>query len=368
MATWLRWGIGIGLATAAVALLLPRGGAPPPPSTTPDSAPELVAVVAESTAAVPVWRPRRVGVADLPGLRLRAAEDEADLAVRRDLLTGLLIDRSEGGQRERQALIGWFLQHHPADPVLATPYGILHGLDPSPEHAAALARWDALSGAEDPPDQVLANAAAWQVLSDPDAALGLYDRLQRRDPANPEWHRQEGHLHMLEVDPADGLDDADREAAGYALEAQRRALLLVSPEGRPGLLGEAMKSAGLVGDWEQAEDWARELLSTARDDLNGGHARFDGHQGLGLARLHAGDLEGAVAELLQLKDLAPGAVQQSFGPPMLLAAELLERGETGAVLAYLATVETYWEPETIAGWRAVIESGGIPDFGGNLRY
>ncbi len=81
--------------------------------------------------------------------------------------------------------------------------------------------------------------------------------------------------------------------------------------------------------WENTALLSRQYLAQAEryhSDWNYGNAIHDGNQFLGLVRLRQGDIEAAKEHLLAA-GLSPGSPQlDSFGPSMVLARELLERG------------------------------------------
>ena len=67
----------------------------------------------------------------------------------------------------------------------------------------------------------------------------------------------------------------------------------------------------------------------------------------------------------------PGSpVLGSFGPNMSLAKDLLEHGETEAVLAYFERCRAFWKMggERLDAWSKEVRAGLIPNFGANLRY
>ena len=95
----------------------------------------------------------------------------------------------------------------------------------------------------------------------------------------------------------------------------------------------------------EAETLCHEVLDLAERvprDWNYGNAVHDGNQILGLVSLRRGDVESAKAFLLAA-GATPGSPQlDSFGPEMVLARELLVRGESGVVLSYLDLVAGFW--------------------------
>ena len=65
----------------------------------------------------------------------------------------------------------------------------------------------------------------------------------------------------------------------------------------------------------------------------------------------------------------PGSPQlNSFGPNMLLAKELLEKGEREKVLVYFALCAKFWQSGSVQLklWSTQVKLGSDPDFGANL--
>jgi len=137
---------------------------------------------------------------------------------------------------------------------------------------------------------------------------------------------------------------------------------------------------GDVGHWnidggslETAKVLAQETLRIAekyKDDWNYGNAIHKGHLTLGRIALRLDDIEEAKKQLL-LAGNTPGSAQlDSFGPNMLLAQELLEKGENAIVLEYLKLCEIFWEfhIEKLMKWQEQVSKGEKPYFGANLIY
>ena len=136
---------------------------------------------------------------------------------------------------------------------------------------------------------------------------------------------------------------------------------------------------------ERAADLASELLALAddfSDHWNYGDAIHHGHRLLGRVALENGDIATAKAELLASADTPGSPVLNSFGPNMILAKSLLEKGETECVITYLGRCETFWQLKKLAEkkpalqpmaemlklWTEQIRRGEIPEFGPHLLY
>lgn len=101
-------------------------------------------------------------------------------------------------------------------------------------------------------------------------------------------------------------------------------------------------------DYEQAEALAMEYLELAeqfRSNWNYSNAIHFSHQTLGLLRLREGKVEQAGEHLLAAGKTPGSPKLDSFGPRMVLARELLLRGEKRVVLQYLDLVANFWAKE-----------------------
>lgn len=128
-----------------------------------------------------------------------------------------------------------------------------------------------------------------------------------------------------------------------------------------------------IGRLDDAQKYATELLETAtrhKKDWNYGNAIHKGHIALGRIELRKNNIQAATQHLIDAGK-TPGSPQlNSFGPNMLLAKELLEKGESVAVLQYLDLCEQFWEMSggRLKKWREVIKTGEVPNFAANLLY
>jgi hypothetical protein len=127
------------------------------------------------------------------------------------------------------------------------------------------------------------------------------------------------------------------------------------------LLREA--EGGRGGEAQRRAEHFLLLSSKYLSDWNYGNVIHDANSVLGLLALRAGDLQNAKLYLLEAGS-TPGSPQlDSFGPNMVLAAQLLKRGERDAVLQYLELCKLFWEgkEETLASWQLQIKSGAVPE-------
>jgi hypothetical protein len=139
------------------------------------------------------------------------------------------------------------------------------------------------------------------------------------------------------------------------------------------LMTRLTPAALAAGETEKAKSYALILLqqaATLPNDWNYGNAIEVGNIVLGLIALKANDVTEAKRLLLESAS-SPGSPQMnSFGPNMLLAKELLAKGERAAVIEYFGFCAKFWKMDRgrLAEWKAVAMEGGIPDFGANLAY
>jgi hypothetical protein len=90
-----------------------------------------------------------------------------------------------------------------------------------------------------------------------------------------------------------------------------------------------------------------------------------------LIALEENDIEEAKRNLLLSAAIKGSPQLNSFGPDMILAKKLLEKGERQIVLRYLDLCSNFWiwalSFYRLNKWRKTIRAGGIPDFGYNLH-
>ena len=138
----------------------------------------------------------------------------------------------------------------------------------------------------------------------------------------------------------------------------------------------ASKVALRIDAIEKAESYAREMLITAETEKdescnwNYGNAIHDSHNILGRVALRRGDIDAAKKHLIQAGRTKGSPQLDTFGPSMVLAKELLERGESETVLEYLDLCKVFWEMDygALDKWKTEINNGRVPDFEANLYH
>ena len=138
-------------------------------------------------------------------------------------------------------------------------------------------------------------------------------------------------------------------------------------------LPEAAQAAFEAAEYGRAADYSKEGLALAeqadyRD--NADDAIHYGNIVLGRIALRQGNVAGASAHLLSAGTIKGNPHVDTFGPNMMLAKELLDKGERKSVLGYFDLCGKFWTYDNgkLSQWRSIVLSGDNPDFGDNLRY
>ncbi|MFQ5631078.1 MAG: tetratricopeptide repeat protein, partial [bacterium] len=124
-------------------------------------------------------------------------------------------------------------------------------------------------------------------------------------------------------------------------------------------------------EWQKAEMYAQKNLANAeeyKDDRSYGRAVHQGNELLGRLSLRSGDVDAAKTFLLAAGE-TPGTKFDGIAPRLILAKDLLAKGEKETVIKYLQLSKNIWKQGTdrLNSWMATIEAGGIPDFDMNIQ-
>ena len=255
-----------------------------------------------------------------------------------------------------------FAQSNPFD-------GLIGGaLSPDPVlYAKQKAQWLARVEALPQDLDVLEGAAGFFLILDRPLARDLLERARALEPDNPRWVLKLAHLHRMNAaahgDVAEALLALREEERAYAMApADRRTVPAVLPE-----------TAFDAGDLPKAGAYAKRLLDEAssyRDNWNYGNAIHKGNLVLGRIAMREGRIADAVKFLRASGETRGSPQLNSFGPNMSLAKDLLEQGETEAVLAYFELCRVFWKMggSRLDAWAKKVRAGSVPAFGANLRY
>ncbi|MEW6736267.1 MAG: RNA polymerase subunit sigma-24 [Acidobacteriota bacterium] len=274
----------------------------------------------------------------------------------------------------RQQHIFWIINNHPNSPIAGLPQAIIDKNHEKEAYEQAKILW--LKHVENNKDDIAitGNAAKFFFKDDQLLAADLLAKMEQLDPKNVEWYNLLGIIYFGGT--MVGPPDARKESAIKAVKEFEKALNIVSDDERYTLLGDLAKASLAAGQDQEARNYSLELLERASNNRNSalkwnyGNAIHDSNTILGRLALRAGDLETAKQHLIK-SGATPGSPQlNTFGPNMILAKELLERGEQKTTLQYLELCANFWElgSERLKNWQAIIKNGNIPDFGINLYF
>jgi tetratricopeptide (TPR) repeat protein len=138
-------------------------------------------------------------------------------------------------------------------------------------------------------------------------------------------------------------------------------------------LPDAAQASLEAGEYERAASYSKEVLSLAQQSDyidNNADAIHYGNIVLGRIALAKGDIATASTYLLKAGMTKGNPHLDTFGPNMMLAKELLGKGERKPVLEYFDLCGKFWtrDNEKLSQWRSAVLAGKNPDFGANLRY
>jgi len=296
--------------------------------------------------------------------KAQSTELEADLKKKPDNLEDrlkLIGYYSWNGQTEsdRQRLrthVVWIIENRPEHP--AAGEAMLRDLpDDTEGNGMILKLWDENLDKRGDDRGVLKNAEKFFFGKDPVKAERIIYRLIESEPANPEWPKELASLYRIVGVP--GLET--NSSSGRALEAYKRVLSVTrDPAAREGLAGEMADAAFKSGDFEAASELAQVHLQ--------GSDRSAVHRAnilLGRIALRWGDLIGAKQFLLDSSKPEAGAYVRLFSPSMVLAKELLAKGEKETVIQYLTNCQSLWPrgEDILTLWLDDLQHGRTPDFG-----
>jgi hypothetical protein len=250
----------------------------------------------------------------------------------------------------------WMVENHPEHAATAEP--ALRDLPDDPEgNVEILKLWTKNLESRGDDFNVLKNSEKFFFSKNPVEAERILHRLYEKDPTNREWPNELCRLYTMFGIPGEQNNDA----AKTATEAYSRVLEVTrDPKARQSLAGDMADADFKAGNMEGAAALARIYLeSPDRSAIQRANTM------LGRIALRAGDTDGAKQHLLDSAK-PPAAVYVSVAGPMLvLAKELLDKGQREIVLEYLQDCITLWPhgQDVLHIWIEDIRNGRIPDFG-----
>ena len=337
---------------------LPASGNPTAPQLTPQEVLRLII------------RGRKITSEEAESLEKTLVRDPRDLAARFTLIAYYTTGHDKSFRRQKRDHVLWIIRNVPDSELLHhVVYLRLKQFEEGFGEAKQLwlQQLDAYKGNL----VVLGNAIDFFLTTDKALAERLTKQGAAAEPNEPRWPRQLGALYLLQVYTAAG--ETRRGLAALANQQYEQAFKLTKDDmGKRGLLVELAKSAFEAGQVEQAQTWAAELLNQGiakGQDWFPGDEVHQGHITLGRIALLAGNIPEAKQHLIEAGRTQGSPVLNSFGPNMMLAKELLEKGERETVILYFHLCANFWTNHTkLDSWTTTVKAGGIPDFGANLAY
>jgi hypothetical protein len=297
------------------------------------------------------------------------AKNPDDLSTRTKLL-GYYFMRQYSSWEAKQAHqkhVLWIIKNRPESKIAGLPYCGLNAILDGDTYLKAKQLWLDQTKANSASTAILGNAAGFFLIHDKDIAEDLLRQAQKVEPNNPQWPDRLGHLYELR-------SYKDNSAAAKAVEEFEKAQSEDNSESSKfNRLGDLAKSAFQAGETEKASSYATTLLATAQEQPEEkcyGDAIHIGNSVLGRIALKQGNVKTANEYLLKSGQTPGSPVLGSFGPSMILAKELLEKGEKDAVLQYFEQCRKFWKMggERLDTWTEEVKAGKTPNFGGNLHY
>ena len=261
----------------------------------------------------------------------------------------------------------WLIRNRPEAEVLGRPGGTIdYTLDPkgySEGKKAWMDQWQ-----RDPANlKLLDHAAKFFLHQDSDLAIELLRQGQSLGGNDAYWPEQQGFVYSLDARHADS-SEMRTELAEKALVQYERAYDLSDGSGRAFLLTDLANASFMANHYEKAREYANAMLSEDRTDWNSGEHIHHGNLVLGRMALAEGDIEETKKRLIAAGKTTGSPSLNSFGPKMMLAKELLQKGEKEVVLEYFRLCARFWElgQDRLEEWSDLVQANRVPDFGRSL--
>jgi hypothetical protein len=196
----------------------------------------------------------------------------------------------------------------------------------------------------------------------------LIERAKEVDPRNSKWDFMLGQSYAHRAEYAAGEQRAQLARRAFQHFEAARKIDPSSASAAPP--SQYARVAIEAGDLKAAHDAGHRCLSQVPSLNFKDAAVHECNLILGRVALREGDTASAVRYLTAAANVSGGGSLSSFGPNMMLAKELLQKGQRQPVLEYLRLCAKFWSYDRgqIARWTAEINAGKIPEFGANLIY
>ncbi len=275
----------------------------------------------------------------------------------------------------RREHILWVIEHQPASHFAGENAAAFGPSDPDPDGLQQGKRlWLQQVQARPTDSRILYNAARFYFWNgERQQSEELNERAYAIEPQNHDIASSLAELYWIDATHSATTGQVTKMAA-KSLNAFQQALTDThDPHERLYDLPGAAQSAFEAEDYERAASYSKEALGLAQQpDFidNNADAIHYGNIVLGRIALRHGDIAGASGYLLQATAIKSSPHLETFGPNMMLAKELLDKGESKSVVEYLSLCGKFWKDDDgkLTQWRSTVLAGNTPDFGANLRY
>lgn len=309
--------------------------------------------------------------ADTVSLEEQVAKNPNDVESRTKLL-GYYFTKGRqdaDAKSNRQRHVVWLIENAPESEVLGLPYSGLDKILETKGYDQAKEAW--LRIIQESPEtlSVLRNASRFFLLHDRKISEELLLKGQTLDMKDPQWSSSLGQLYSLGLMSLPA-GPARKAAAEKAFQQYKLSYDLSDTLERDALLVGLAKTAFAAGLNDDAKAFATKMLDDDTADWNRGNRIHHGNLILGQIALSDGNVDEAKSRLLLAGKTTGSPQLNSFGPNMLLAKELLERGETEVVLEYFELCKKFWASPNrkLEQWADDVKSKRNPQFGGNLAH
>jgi hypothetical protein len=216
----------------------------------------------------------------------------------------------------------------------------------------------------------------------------LLEKAMVLEPGNPQRPLVLAEHYLKKAQPRFDNPDGNIAAARKALACFQAALkqLPESDRARPELRQKLTRTAFWAVEYRQAKTYAREWLETAQQmesspapatqnqrhtrAADRGHAIHDANMILGEIALSEGRTKEATGFLIEAGKVTNGWTLTSYGPDLTLVNDLLNLGESQAVLTFFDECDVFWTTgrDRLAQWRKAVQAGQKPDFGSGFHF
>ncbi len=311
---------------------------------------------------------------ELALLEKKFSKDSSDLSDRAKLLVYYWLYQSKEKKyiSKHQEQVMWIIDHIPQSPLAGMVSMSLDNPEDASVYQKVKKKWLVL--VEDTKNiTLLRNAAYFFRLQDTELGIKLLKRVAKLEPENYYWVDIIGDFYSTMMQREENAS-VQRTLVQKALRYKKDAYAMTTSEQKQFyMLSDLVDLSWRTKELNASTKYAKELLTMASrypKDWNYGNAIFTANHTLGLIALYRNDIVGAKKYLLKAGQ-TPGSPQLgSYGPSMVLAKELLDRGEKEIVLQYLRLCEKFWSydrEKKLETWISEIEKGSVPDFGWHLK-